>query len=136
MTEKRFQPYEITGKMAVIIGGARDLGFDMAEVLAEAGCNLAITSRSQESAEVAAGKLRSGFGVEVLSAALDIRDHQEVMDFAEKIREWKGDVDILVNNAGGNFGSPASLFERDPEHMRQLIDTNLIGILFCCQAFL
>jgi NAD(P)-dependent dehydrogenase (short-subunit alcohol dehydrogenase family) len=135
MNDKGFQPYDISDRVAVIIGGARDLGFDMAEALAEAGCDIAITSRSHESAEVAAEKLRSGYGVDVLSAALDIRDHQKVMEFAEKIREWKGNVDILVNNAGGNVGSPASLFERDPEHIRQLIDTNLTGVLFCCQAF-
>ena len=74
----------------------------MAEALAEAGSNLAITSRSIESAEAAAEELRSGFDVEVMPEKLDIRDTRQVMDFAEKIRNWKGKVDILVNNAGGN----------------------------------
>ena len=135
MAKNALNQYAIAGKTAVVIGGTRDLGFDMAEALAEAGCNLAITSRSPEKAEASAVKLRSGFGVEVLSAGLDIRDHQKVVDFAEKIRDWKGNADILVNNAGGNLGSPANLFERDPEHIRQLIDTNLTGVLYCCQAF-
>jgi NAD(P)-dependent dehydrogenase (short-subunit alcohol dehydrogenase family) len=136
MTDKRFQPFNLAGKLAVIIGGARDLGFDMAEALAEAGSNLAITSRSIERAEAAAEELRSGFGVEVRPEGLDIRDTKQVMDFAEKIRDWKGNVDILVNNAGGNVKlSPGNLFERDPEHIRQLIDINLTGVLLCCQAF-
>ena len=136
MTDKRFQPFNLTGKLAVIIGGARDLGYDMAEALAEAGSDLAITSRSIEGAEAAAEKLRSGFGVEVRPEELDIRDTKQIIDFAEKIGNWKGNVDILVNNAGGNVRlSPGNLFERDPEHIRQLIDINLTGVLLCCQAF-
>jgi NAD(P)-dependent dehydrogenase (short-subunit alcohol dehydrogenase family) len=136
MTEKRFQQFEIGGKVAVVIGGARDLGYTMAEALAEAGTKLVITSRSYESARTAAGKLRSEIGVEVMEAELDIREHQQVMDFAEKVQDWKGKIDILVNNAGGQIGlTPTNLFERDPEHIRQLMDTNLTGVLFCCQAF-
>jgi NAD(P)-dependent dehydrogenase (short-subunit alcohol dehydrogenase family) len=136
MTNIKFQPFDLTGKLAVIIGGARDLGYDMAEALAEAGCNLAITSRSMESAEAAAEKLRSGSGVEVMPELLDIRDTRQILDFSEKTRNWKGNVDILVNNAGGNVRlSPGNLFERDPEHIRQLIDINLTGVLLCCQAF-
>ena len=136
MTKNRFQQFEITGKVAVIIGGARDLGYDMAEALAEAGCKLAITSREHESAVTAAGKLRSAFDVEVMSAGLDIRDHKQVHSFAEKVRNWKGSVDILVNNAGGQMGlTPINLFKRDPGHIRQVMDTNLTGVLFSCQAF-
>ena len=136
MADKIFKPFNLTGKLAVIIGGARDLGFDMAEALADAGCNLVITSRSIESAEVAAQELRSGSGVEVMPEKLDIRNTRQIADLAEKIRDWKGHVDILVNNAGGNVKlSPGNLFERDPEHIRQLIDINLTGVLLCCQAF-
>ena len=51
MTEKRFQQFEIDGKVAVVIGGARDLGYTMAEALAEAGTKLVITSRSYENSE-------------------------------------------------------------------------------------
>ncbi len=89
MTNIKFQPFDLTGKLAVIIGGARDLGYDMAEALAEAGCNLSITSRSMESAEAAAEKLRSGSGVEVMPEVLDIRDTRQIIDLAGENQEME-----------------------------------------------
>jgi gluconate 5-dehydrogenase len=128
--------FQLCGKVAVVVGGARHLGYDMAEILAEAGCDLAITSRTAEKAEAAAAKLQEQYGREVISEALDVRDHAQVETFARKAFAWKGHVDVLVNNAGGNMSrSPAHLFERAPEDMVDLIATNLIGTLFCCKAF-
>jgi NAD(P)-dependent dehydrogenase (short-subunit alcohol dehydrogenase family) len=128
--------FDLQGKVAVVIGGVRDLGYDMAEILADAGCNLLITSRSQDNADSAARKLRSLYDVDVLGAALDITDHAQVQALADRANQWHGHVDILINNAGGGLGLlPTNLFERKPEHMAQLINTNLTGTLFSCQAF-
>jgi NAD(P)-dependent dehydrogenase (short-subunit alcohol dehydrogenase family) len=128
--------FNLQGKVAVVLGGARDLGYDMAEILADAGCNLVVTSRSQESADIAAAKLRSLYDVEIMSAPLDITDHTQVQALATQAIEWHGHVDVLINNAGGGLGLlPTNLFERKPEHMAQLINTNLTGTLFSCQAF-
>jgi NAD(P)-dependent dehydrogenase (short-subunit alcohol dehydrogenase family) len=124
------------GKVAVIAGGARHLGFDMAEILAEAGCHLAITSRTLESAETAAEKLRKQHGCEVMATALDVRRYEEVEAFAGKVLAWKGHIDVLINNAGGTPPSKAShLFDRAPEDMEKLVAINLLGTLFCCKAF-
>jgi gluconate 5-dehydrogenase len=128
--------FQLNGKVAVVVGGSRHLGFDMAEILAEAGCDLAITSRKAENAEQAAVKLRKQFGRDVMSQALDVRDFAQVEAFAKHAFAWKGHVDVLVNNAGGNMSrSPAHLFARPPEDMVDLIATNLTGTLFCCKAF-
>ncbi len=128
--------FRLEGKVAVVAGGSRHLGFDMAEILAEAGCDLAITSRKAKNAEEAAGKLREKHGREVLSQSLDVRDFAQVEAFAQRAFTWKGHVDVLVNNAGGNMSrSPAHLFARAPEDMVDLITTNLIGTLYCCKAF-
>ena len=128
--------YDLTGKTAVVIGGARNLGYDMAEALAEAGCDVALTSRTRENAEAAAEKLNSAYGCDVLAADLDVREHTQVEAFAERAQQWKKPIDILVNNAGGVPKSgPTNLFERDPEHAKEVIDTNLTGILFSCQVF-
>jgi len=127
--------FALDGKVAVITGGGRDLGFDMAEILAEAGCNLVITSRLRQRAEAAAERLKGRFDVDVLAGDLDVRKHAEVAAIAEKARAWKGHVDILINNAGGGSHTPTNLFSRKPEDMVDLISTNLIGTLYCCQEF-
>lgn len=128
--------FDLRGKVAVVLGGARDLGYDMAEMLADAGCNLLITSRSQESADTAVDKLHSLYDVDVIGGALDITDHAQVQALATQASKWKGHVDILINNAGGGLGLlPTNLFERKPEHISQLINTNLTGTIFSCKAF-
>jgi NAD(P)-dependent dehydrogenase (short-subunit alcohol dehydrogenase family) len=128
--------FRLEGKVAAVVGGSRHLGYDIAEILAEAGCDLAITSRTAENAAAAAEKLRKQFGRDVYSQSLDVRDFAQVDAFAKQSFAWKGHVDILVNNAGGNMSrSPAHLFERPPEDMVDLINTNLVGSLFCCKAF-
>jgi gluconate 5-dehydrogenase len=128
--------FRLDGKVAVVTGGARHLGYDMAEILAEAGCELVITSRTAESAEEAANKLQKQHGRDVLAAALDVRRYDEVEAFAQKVLAWKGHVDVLVNNAGGTPKcNAAHLFNRTAEDMTELISTNLLGALFCCKAF-
>ena len=64
--------FRLDGKVAVVTGGARHLGYDMAAILAEAGCDLVITSRTADNAEEAAQKLRKQYGREVLANALDL----------------------------------------------------------------
>lgn len=127
--------FDLRGKVAVVTGGARNLGFDMADVLAEAGCEVAITSRKREQAEAAAEKLRTHRGRDVLPLALDVADSAQVKALAEKVVAWKGHVDILVNNSGGSPGAGPNLFERKPEEIRELISVNLQGTLYCVQEF-
>ncbi|HDY66001.1 MAG TPA: SDR family oxidoreductase, partial [Phycisphaerae bacterium] len=108
----------------------------MGEALAEAGADLVITSRTLESVEKTAQTLREKYGREVLPKALDVTDYDQVAQLAEDARAWKNHVDVLINNAGGGLGlTPTNLFQRDPGHIRKLIDVNLVGMLFSCKAF-
>ena len=128
------QLHDLKGKVALITGGARHLGFDAADVLAEAGCHLVITSRQLENARSAAEKLKSQHSGEVMPLALDVCKYPNVTEVIKKVGDWKGHLDILVNNAGGSEGTgSAHLFDRAPEDMVQLIMTNLVGALYCCR---
>ena len=127
--------FDLHGKVAAITGGARHLGYDMAEILAEAGADLVITSRKLENAGKAAEKLRGDFGRDVLDLALNVLDPADIERFAGQAWGWKEHVDILINNAGGSFGSSEGpLFDRTCEDLQGLIGLNLSGSLMCCRA--
>lgn len=127
--------FNLNGKVAAVTGGARHLGYDIAEVLAEAGCDLIITSRDLTNAEASAERLHKTTGREVLPLQLDVTNSKAIETFADSAWDWRGQIDILVNNAGGGVGkSPAHLFQRSTEDIISLIWLNLIGALLCCKA--
>lgn len=126
--------HNLKGKVALVTGGARNLGLDAANVLAEAGCDLIITSRKLENAIISAEKLRSLHGCEVMPLSLDVCEYDMVVKVFNMASQWKGHLDILVNNAGGNVGTgPTNLFDRAPGDIVQMIMTNLVGTLYCCK---
>ena len=128
--------FRLDGKVAVIVGGARHLGYDMAEIFAEAGCDVAITSRKVEGAEAAAKKLREQYGRDAFARPLDVGDFAQVEAITQEVLAWKGHIDVLVNNAGGTPARPSGhLFARTPEDIVEVITTNLVGTMFCCKAF-
>ena len=128
--------FDLSGKVAVITGGARHLGYDAACVLAAAGCDVAITSRALDQAQKSAEQISREFSVEVLPQQLDQTEYQQVAQVARSVHEWKGSVDILINNAGGGSGdSVARLFERDPHDIASMIALNLTGVIYCCREF-
>lgn len=127
--------FNLSKKVALVTGGARQLGRDAASILAAAGCSVAITSRDLQRARQAASGMSGKYGVEFLPLQLDHRDYGDVCRIAAQVQSWKGGVDILINNAGGGSGkTPAGLFSRDPLDMADLIATNLTGVLYCCQT--
>jgi NAD(P)-dependent dehydrogenase (short-subunit alcohol dehydrogenase family) len=126
--------FELTGRVALITGGAVNLGRDAANVLAAAGCDLIITSRDAERASRAAGEIKSQYGRDVLPLALDQSDAAQVAQVVERGHAWRGRIDILVNNAGGGSNKGAAqLFERDPADIARMIEVNLTGALYCCR---
>jgi NAD(P)-dependent dehydrogenase (short-subunit alcohol dehydrogenase family) len=126
--------FNLDGQVALITGGAGNLGFDAASILGAAGCDLAITSRDPARLKASAKKLQETYGVEVLPVELDQTDFQSVSRAAKAVSAWKGRIDILVNNAGGGSGKGScQFFERSPEDMARLIETNLTGAMYCCR---
>lgn len=126
--------FDLRGKVALVTGGARDLGLDMAGVLAEAGCDLVITSRKLSSAQKTAAHLQTLYHRETLPLALDVKNPSDVKEVARQAAQFKGHIDILINNAGGGVpGSGGNLFERTPEEILELVSINLLGTLYCCR---
>lgn len=132
MHEEIDSMFDLRGKAALITGGAATLGFDAACVLAAAGCDVAVTSRSQDRACASAEKLKRRYGVDALGLALDQTGAAQVAAVVRRVHEWKGHIDVLVNNAGGGSGDrPGNLFLREPEEIARLIEVNLTGALYC-----
>jgi NAD(P)-dependent dehydrogenase (short-subunit alcohol dehydrogenase family) len=126
--------WDLNGKVAIITGGARGLGYDMACALASAGCNLILTSRFKNSLEEPVQHLKTKYNVEVMGLELDHRHFNQVSDMAEKAMAFKGSIDILINNAGGGSGSGESdFFLRSPEEMADMLSNNLLGAMYCCR---
>jgi NAD(P)-dependent dehydrogenase (short-subunit alcohol dehydrogenase family) len=124
----------LDGRVAMITGGARHLGYDMAEALSEFGCDLVVTSRTLPDAEAAAERLSADLSHDVLPLCLDVTDADAVASAVRQATEFKGHLDILVNNAGGGFGiGECHLFKRSPANMRSVVETNLLGSLYCAQ---
>ena len=127
--------FRLDGKVALVTGGARGLGFDMADAFAEAGASVVVTSRDMAAGEQAARLLAEKHGVETLSLSLDHRDAAAASRVFARVVEWHGRLDVLVNNAGGGSGqSPANLLERDPSDVEDMVANNLTGPLHCAQA--
>jgi NAD(P)-dependent dehydrogenase (short-subunit alcohol dehydrogenase family) len=128
------QLFDLTGKVALVTGGARDLGWDAATILAAAGCHVALTSRKAANAAASAKKLAGMYKVHTLGLGFDQTDFAQVLDTLGRILAWKPRIDILINNAGGGVGpSSALLLDREPADIDLMIRTNLTGVLFCCR---
>ncbi len=125
--------FKLDGKVAFVTGGARNLGYDMALALAEAGADIAITARSLEKAQASARKIADATGRKVLALQLQVADEQQVIAVVDAILAHFGRIDILVNNAGNVTSTPESApFERRSlADWQNTIDANLTGVFLC-----
>jgi NAD(P)-dependent dehydrogenase (short-subunit alcohol dehydrogenase family) len=125
--------FDLTGKVALVTGGARNLGFDMALALAEAGADIAITSRVLANAERSAEQIRKATGQKVFPLQLDVTREEQVIAAVDACLTEFGKVGILVNNAGNVTSTPESApFEkRSLADWQSVIDVNLTGVFLC-----
>lgn len=124
------QLFDLTGRVAVVTGGSRGLGRQIAAALGEAGARLAIVARRAEELERAASELR-GLGVECLALRCDIGREEEVDATVGQILEHYGTIHILVNNAGTSWGAPAA--EVPLADFAKVQHTNVIGTFLMSQ---
>ena len=125
--------FDLKGKVAVVTGGARNLGFDMATALAEAGAEVAITSRNLESARKAAQEIVRDVNRRVVGFACDVRYEDQVENMVSDVLKEFGKINILVCNAGNVVSTP----ENKPIEQRPLaeweftVDVNMKGVFLC-----
>ena len=103
------QLFDLSGRVALITGGARGIGREIAQGFLEVGAKVAFTSRQLELARASADDLAKKTGGDVFAAELDVRDEQVVAKVFEKVAQRFGRLDVLVNNAGG--ASPAETYD-------------------------
>ncbi len=125
--------FKLDGRVAFVTGGARNLGYDMALALAEAGADLAITSRSLENASASARRIAEGTGRTVLPLQLEVADERQVAAAVDAALTRFGRIDILVNNAGNVTSTPetAPFEKRSLKDWQETIDANLTGVFLC-----
>jgi len=128
--------FDLTGRVAMVTGGAQNLGLDMAEALGEAGADLVITSRESDKAERIAAELADQIGVRVLPIALDVLAAAAVEDAFARVADEYGRLDVLVNNAGGArlTSGGATTDQRSIDDFEYVIRINVIGTFQCCRA--
>lgn len=125
--------FDLTGKVAFVTGGARNLGYDMALALAEAGADVCITSRKLHDSEESAKKIVEATSRKVLPLGVDVRYEDQVESAVNACLAEFGKIDILVNNAGNITATPESarLENRSVEDWNFTIDVNLTGTFLC-----
>jgi len=98
--------FDLTHKTALVTGGSRGLGLQIAEVLGDYGAKLVLVSRKQADLDEAVAQLGAR-GVKATALAADLSRPEAVNDVVEKAQAALGQIDILINNAGATWGSPA-----------------------------
>jgi gluconate 5-dehydrogenase len=125
------QLLDLTGRVAIITGGAIGLGRQMAEGLAEMGANLVLCARKAERCQEAAEQLQQ-LGIKAMSLACDVRSQASVQELVDATISQFGKIDILINNAGISWGAPVEEMRLDD--WNKVIETNLTGSFLCAQA--
>lgn len=125
--------FDLTGKNAVVIGGAGGIGQAVAQGLAEAGANVAIASRKEESLIRACEEIKAACGKDVRYYVCDASNEESVAETAKKANEEMGVVEILVCSQGLNKKFPAEEFPMDV--YMQMLQVNVAGVMMCCKHF-
>lgn len=123
--------FDLTGRVAIVTGGSRGLGLEMAEGLAEAGARLMLCARREEWLLPAVADLR-GRGVTVEGLTCDVAKPDQVQAVVDRTLATYGRIDILVNNAGVTWAAPPE--DMPVDKWQQVIDVNLTGAFLFSQA--
>ena len=123
--------FDFSGEVALITGGSRGLGLEIAQAFGDAGATVVITARREQWLNEAEQYLK-GRGITVYSFICDVANVSSVEQVVQQILEACGKVDVLVNNAGLTWGAPAETMPL--ERWRQVIDANISGTFFMSQV--
>jgi NAD(P)-dependent dehydrogenase (short-subunit alcohol dehydrogenase family) len=123
--------FRLDGKIAIITGGGRGLGAQIAEAYVESGASVVLCSRKVENCERVKSELEKS-GRDILALALDVTNPDSINEVVAKVAEHFGRMDILVNNSGASWGAPA--FDMPYVAWQKVIQTNLTGTFLMSQA--
>jgi NAD(P)-dependent dehydrogenase (short-subunit alcohol dehydrogenase family) len=123
--------FDLTGKTALVTGGSRGLGLQIAEALGEAGAKILLTSRKAADLEEAAAHLQAK-GIDTRWTAADASQPAEIQRVASEAMQRLGHIDILVNNAGAAWGAKAEDYPL--EAWDKVMNLNIRGIFLMSQA--
>ena len=122
--------FSLRGRVAIVTGGSRGLGKEMAAALGEAGARLAITARREQWLRSAEVELTAA-GYECLALPCDVTDPAQAQALVAQTLERYGRVDVLVNNAGVSWGAPS--VDLPLERWRSVLDVNATGAFIMSQ---
>ncbi len=123
--------FDLTGKRALITGGSRGLGLQIAHSLGEAGATVLVSARKQDELDEAVAELKAA-GINASAIAADCGTVEGTTALANAALKQLGDIDILVNNAGASWGAPAE--DHPIEAWDKVMNLNIRGIFVLSQA--
>ena len=130
MTRTVQQLFDLTGKTALVTGGSRGLGLQLAHALGEAGAKVMISSRKASDLQEAAAELKAA-GIDCDWIAADCAKEADIHALADETLRRMGHVDILVNNAGASWGAPAE--DHPLEAWDKVMNLNVRGYFILSQ---
>lgn len=123
--------FDLTGQVALVTGGSRGLGLQIAEALGEFGATVAVASRKQADLDAAVAHLE-GQGAKAFTVAAELHDAPSAQALSDAVMQQAGRIDILVNNAGMSWGAAAE--DHTPQQWMRVMDLNLNAMFFLTQA--
>jgi gluconate 5-dehydrogenase len=123
--------FSLVGKTALVTGGSRGLGLQMAEALGEQGARIVLSARKQSDLDEAVAYLKSR-GIEASAIAADLSQESAVGPLVQQAMKRLGHIDILVNNAGATWGAPAE--DYPTEAWDKVMNLNIRSIFLLSQA--
>ncbi|MGP1907309.1 SDR family oxidoreductase [Metabacillus sp. JX24] len=123
--------FDLKDKVAIITGGGRGLGAQMAEGFAQAGASLVLCSRKASACEDTAQKLSSEYGVEAIALGCDVTNQEDVKKVVQTAVDTFGKIDILVNNSGASWG--ASVQDMPLDAWNKVMNVNVTGTFLMSQ---
>ncbi len=130
MTRTVTQLFDLHGRTALVTGGSRGLGLQMAHALGEAGAKIMLSSRKAEDLEQAAAELQAA-GIDARWIAADCAKEEDIHRLVDDSLQRIGDIDILINNAGASWGAPAE--DHPIEAWDKVMNLNIRGYFLLSQ---
>ncbi|THU00257.1 SDR family oxidoreductase [Lampropedia puyangensis] len=131
MTHRTVQQlFNLSGKTALVTGGSRGLGLQMAHALGEAGAKVLISSRKAADLEEATAELKAA-GIDAQWLAADAAKPQDIERLARHAKDQLGEIDVLINNAGATWGAPAE--EHPLQAWDKVMNLNIRGYFLLSQ---